>query len=324
MSHKRVYITVGQGCNLSCSYCSQDHTAVFPAQLDAPALLAKVAPYDALDVVFFGGEPLLYLEQVKAVVEVLEASEHACSFALITNGLLLTQEVAYYCNDHAISVALSHDGPAQGLRSPFDPLADKTCLSAFLRCQNRSISCVVSADNADLLATTRYFTDFFAQYDLAVPLRWEFLHVHDPVTAQRSLIFSPCFTGALKEAVRIAFNSTEVSTEADIYRQNLTPYLTTLQRSLHTATIREGCGVTSALHLDLAGSEYPCHNLSVPGAPTNTYFQNGTCVGCPALMMCGGGCSIVPQQYKFHDCYVQRAVYLALSTVLKGGVHGTV
>lgn len=54
-----------------------------------------------------GGEPLLYWSKIKEVFEMSNKDIHK---KIMTNGLLLNEEIVDYCNDKNIEVHVSHDG----------------------------------------------------------------------------------------------------------------------------------------------------------------------------------------------------------------------
>ena len=92
------------GCNFDCPYCFENHKAgiMSPAVQDGVVALAEkmldVSHAGKLDVVWFGGEPLLAPDVIKALSErLMEAAgarrvEYTAS--VITNGYLLTQSIA--------------------------------------------------------------------------------------------------------------------------------------------------------------------------------------------------------------------------------------
>jgi uncharacterized protein len=72
---------------------------------------------DHLTLRFFGGEPLLEFELLKAIVGYCEAEaskrEKDARFVVVTNGTLFTAEVSEFCRRHRIDFSLSFDGNQQ-------------------------------------------------------------------------------------------------------------------------------------------------------------------------------------------------------------------
>ena len=67
-----------------------------------------------LEVDFFGGEPLMYWDVVKQLVEYGRSREKECNkkfrFTITTNGVLLNDEIMDFCNREMSNVVLSLDG----------------------------------------------------------------------------------------------------------------------------------------------------------------------------------------------------------------------
>ncbi len=104
-------------CNMRCAYCyagagrgrdmSLD-TAV--AAIDAARGMARDFP--AVEVLFFGGEPLLRFDLVRQISELAKAGFYPqpCRFGLTTNGTLLTNARARWLAENDFDVAVSIDG----------------------------------------------------------------------------------------------------------------------------------------------------------------------------------------------------------------------
>jgi uncharacterized protein len=104
---RRIQMLMAQGCNLGCRYCyawrngSNQKGTLMPwaiAKASVDHLVANSGKRTDLQVTFFGGEPLLNYPVIRQVVEYcrsLEASsDKRFTFELITNGTLLSKDVA--------------------------------------------------------------------------------------------------------------------------------------------------------------------------------------------------------------------------------------
>ena len=117
-------LEVAQDCNLRCTYCYADggtYGAV-PCLL-APETARRAVRYlldnsgdrDHVTLIFFGGEPLLNMQAVKAATR--EAISYGrkmgkkVHFSLTTNGTLLDPEIVAFLHANRVSVAVSMDGP---------------------------------------------------------------------------------------------------------------------------------------------------------------------------------------------------------------------
>jgi len=59
-------------------------------------------PDSPFKIFFFGGEPLINEDLIRFVVEHLKEDERCQGFEIISNGLLLTQEMAEFISEHGI------------------------------------------------------------------------------------------------------------------------------------------------------------------------------------------------------------------------------
>jgi uncharacterized protein len=117
-------LEVAQDCNLRCTYCYAEggNYGAAPCLLGAGSarravryLLDHSGDRDDVTLIFFGGEPLLNMEAVKAATD--EAISYGrelgkkVHFSLTTNGTLLDPEIVAFLHDNRVSVAVSLDGP---------------------------------------------------------------------------------------------------------------------------------------------------------------------------------------------------------------------
>ncbi len=115
-------------CNLRCKYCfyidecnlRDEYSMGMMTTHDATALvnqvLGQLAPSDAINFAFQGGEPTLAgLAYFEAFVAAVSAHPFAgtVSYALQTNGYVIDAQWAAFLHQHNFLVGLSLDGPAQ-------------------------------------------------------------------------------------------------------------------------------------------------------------------------------------------------------------------
>lgn len=122
-------------CNFRCEYCFVENIYVSEERIEAQASesnrimraedarvylekvidLAKKNGRTALSVQFFGGEPLINWEVMKFVLEYFGSGERQgldISYSIVTNGSLITEEIAEYCKKYKVSVIVSFDAPS--------------------------------------------------------------------------------------------------------------------------------------------------------------------------------------------------------------------
>lgn len=121
---KSLCLMVAQDCNMRCKYCFGDggsygqKRAVMSPEVGRRAvdfLLENCGPFRKhFEIDFFGGEPLMNMQTVKAVTEYVRAREKetgkSFKLTLTTNGLLLNDANIKWLNDNDIALVLSTDG----------------------------------------------------------------------------------------------------------------------------------------------------------------------------------------------------------------------
>lgn len=106
-------------CNLACEYC-------YVGKLDGPMPLdvatgvvdfafRNTPATEDVDLGFFGGEPLLELRLLEAITRYVEGhpgyDSKRVKLSVVTNGTLLTPEIARFLREHRIGITVSCDGP---------------------------------------------------------------------------------------------------------------------------------------------------------------------------------------------------------------------
>ena len=132
-THLRVW--TGFSCNMGCSYCFQKdmNTSCVPpvSKKDIESLHKSILWYFAesrentLWLSFAGGEPLLYWEEIKSLVDLLSRDIPDICVSITTNGTLFSADIANYAIKKKFRFTLSHDGEGQRLRGA-DPLGKGT------------------------------------------------------------------------------------------------------------------------------------------------------------------------------------------------------
>ncbi len=123
---RQLQLTVAEQCNLRCRYCpytlgrpgARRHQDVFMSRETALAavdfFLARCSAVDRPGISFYGGEPLLNIPVMHAVIE--RARSHPAGERIIinvdTNGLIIDEDIARWLVDNRINTQISLDGPA--------------------------------------------------------------------------------------------------------------------------------------------------------------------------------------------------------------------
>ena len=91
-------------CNYRCSYCYQNRSNLYLNANIAKNAVDYFYPYftDGCYLTFYGGEPLLAFDTIRAVVAQIELLEKInkknIRFSITTNGSLLTDDIIHFLN----------------------------------------------------------------------------------------------------------------------------------------------------------------------------------------------------------------------------------
>lgn len=143
---KALCLHICHDCNLNCEYCfagggnyntEKDYMSVEVGEKAIDFLLSKSGKRKNLEVDFFGGEPLMNMKTVKAIVSYgnKKAAEigKRISFTMTTNCLLLNNENIKYLNETMDNVVLSIDGRESVHNSTRKARNGKDCYGIILK-----------------------------------------------------------------------------------------------------------------------------------------------------------------------------------------------
>lgn len=133
-------------CNLRCTYCyvHEKRNETMPLEIGEKAIDLSIPLVDKshLQISFFGGEPLIEWEKLKALHEYgqKEAKERGIKtiFAMTTNGMFLDEEKLEFIRDNEVRVGFSIDGnraaqdatrPKSGGASSYERTMDRLALA---------------------------------------------------------------------------------------------------------------------------------------------------------------------------------------------------
>ena len=126
-------IYLGSKCNMSCAYCHREADEKKDGISDD--FLQRLKEMKPERVKFMGGEPTLYMEEIKMVVAALPEAE----FAISTNGMNLEEYLPYF-RDHRFLIVISYDGCENKERGydPFTKLIDYPWLAVSTNIYHRN------------------------------------------------------------------------------------------------------------------------------------------------------------------------------------------
>ncbi len=108
-SNKCLTIYLTEKCNLNCNYCFVDKK---DKTLKIEDYITTIEKYkdEISNITFFGGEPLLYFNLIKQIVNYNTNNNYNFTYILNTNGLLLSDKIIEFISNNNILVNLSLDG----------------------------------------------------------------------------------------------------------------------------------------------------------------------------------------------------------------------
>ena len=178
---RRVCVPLGLACNLECKYCLRDMGRERVPRLNdlMRRYVTQLTPEVTEALIVTGGEPLLYKNRMYELFE-LNSNVHK---KILTNGLLLDDALADYCNKNQIELMLSHDGePTEYLRG-VDVLKNPDLVRVIRKFDILRINTVSTKYNTNCIKTYRYIVDRLGREDFF-------------------MTFNPCFdTGQVNEFI---------------------------------------------------------------------------------------------------------------------------
>ena len=102
-------------CNLSCSWCQRKDFLLAPTDFLSDQdytniILQNIQTHSFENVSFSGGEPLLRLEFLLSTISKIKEIYPKIAIVLVTNGLLMTSNIAAFLNYYDVAVILSCEG----------------------------------------------------------------------------------------------------------------------------------------------------------------------------------------------------------------------
>lgn len=319
---------LGEACDFKCRHCVQhpahNHLKKHPSNTCIKYIqhLADIRPKglkrirSTIDLVFFGGEPLLYWDTIKEVVEKLDRDN--IRYTVISNGSRLTQEMVDYLNEHDICFALSNDGRQTTKVRDRNLLEDGVFLSLFSQIKKKSIATTVHAYNQDLYDLWAYLDEKVGD----LPITYEFLVLNWSMPKDIYEYDYPKWEQTckqIKENLIKAYKETEGNIghlrEAQLFSNQIQRCF----RFLDGKAEFPFCGsYRQTVNIDLDGNHYLCHNgfqkfasCEMPGTKVAKeaamhftalrVIQNKPCQDCEALPFCHEGCPF--------SCWSERQAY---------------
>lgn len=329
---KALCLHIAHDCNLACRYCFAEEgeyhgrRALMSFEVGKKALdflIANSGSRRNLEVDFFGGEPLMNWQVVKALTAYGREQEKLWDkhfrFTLTTNGVLLNDEIQDFVNREMDNVVLSLDGrkeindkmrPFRNGRGSYDLIVPKFQKLADSRNQEKYyIRGTFTRENLDFSKDVEHFADLgFRQISIEPVVGEE----TDPYAIQGQDL-----PKIFKEYDRLSSSIVDRERKGEGY--TFFHFMLDLEGGPCLAKRLSGCGSgTEYLAVTPWGDFYPCHQFvgneeflmgnveegivrpDIAGEFRScSVYSKEKCRNCFAKFYCSGGC--MANSYKFHN-----------------------
>ncbi len=345
---RRIFIMLGNACNISCRYCVQHPLIKRPLDKEIDQAL-----YSYLDeqfnknkhlrVTFYGGEPLIYFPTIKSIVTTKPFLKGRAG--IISNGKALSDEMVDFINKWDMTLTISWDGKESAKTRKFNVMEQPEIRHRLMRVNKLCLSGVLSSCNS-LIGLLNDFNNFnkiyFGINEKNISINVD--PIFDTGLADKRLINVDY--EKVREEIRYLYN---LFIKKDFSNYCYTNYIYQLLHRMkkHIDNINERnnreCSCSngySVMNVDLKGNLYQCHNTSeifghvsdtdissyvrkIVNADVTEERRKTICQNCQAKLLCDGGCKLVPDENLKEYCRLRKAIYGTLFecvTVIRGDI----
>ncbi len=116
-----MYIIPTNTCNLRCKYCFIGKLNDKPIKMEESTLIKAIEMFNSHlekigekgTIFLYGAEPLLNFDLIKLGVLYVKKQNYNIQFSMVSNGILITEEIADFIKNNNISLGISIDGPKE-------------------------------------------------------------------------------------------------------------------------------------------------------------------------------------------------------------------
>lgn len=300
-------------CNLNCKYCKVENNILDKSSvaistediIDSLKLFQKTSPKIKKLVSITGGEPLLFPDKVKEIIQLSQAYLDNYWIILFTNATLATKEITDYLKKNDVLIVISLDGienthnklrvfkngkgSYQKVMQGYQILKNKGCKIGF--------SCTVGTHNLDtLIKEMEYIIKYLKPHSLGInQLKYPSYKTTDSKYLPKPRKYVEVLFELYKEAAKRGIFVEQ------IYRK-ISPFVEKKFKYYDCGA----CGKN--INLDAKGNLGPCKSFlilkmiyqntkdeldeEIFGKLLNrSTLYNKKCLKCEALGICGGGCA---------------------------------
>lgn len=327
---KRLKIQLGLKCNLRCSYCLQSHSDKPPSDLSQFLTLMEdfLKTNAPEEIQFWGGEPLLYWDNLSVLLPWFRERLPTVTFLIITNGTLLDEAITDSLIQYEVNVGLSHDLIDQSHREEKDPFTlnpyAKTAVMRLHELGHISVNAVMTPQTSGRKAMVEWVNENLSQ---TLPIG-EGLFV-DPWNAESGFTDRAAFDAVLIRETEAVFFP-EVFDRFNVIALKLQDFYKSLQQRRRLDMIGQSCGMNrvDTMSVDLAGNVTSCQNVKADsthkvgelkqlpvvalGKSARDYVHGSKCHSCALVQICKGGCMIMDEATHNRACRSKAVSYLPM------------
>jgi uncharacterized protein len=184
---------VTEQCNLACDYCYMKDKNTFMSisgvenYIENVQKIMDVYGCSKYHISYFGGEPLMNWKVVKEAIPKFHADPRCDSQVIITNGLLITQDIIDYCKQYNVGFSWSFDGLWQEENRPHKDTKDSLSIYREKKELLKSVSgsCKVMVGPQNSATMTENLEFLIDDFGLANP---DFSLVRDDIWSEDEVI----------------------------------------------------------------------------------------------------------------------------------------
>jgi uncharacterized protein len=313
---RSIDLHVAHSCNLGCRYCfagQGDYGAEHGLMTDEVAfrgvdmLVESAHEKDRLNIVFFGGEPLVNFPLIQRTVAYVKEhyGDRPFDYATTTNGTLLTGEIADFLAENEFSVLISMDGVGE-VQDALRPYKNGRGTSADIE---RNVEAIRDRLPVGARATiTRTNLDMVGGCAAFAEVGFNRVHYAPVSTEDQDLrLDEACVDAVYDQFLALSDQFVECYRTKQPYP--FSGFQSTLHQLRNRMPAHHGCGAGKRLlAVTPEGDLYPCHRFvgvepwkmgtvwtGIDPVMSERFWSLDTssredCTACWARSVCGGGC----------------------------------
>jgi len=357
-----IKIQLGFACNMACKYCSQNNLRAHTAGKDkngerVRSFLEKMPQWfsggkgkdgEGVKVEFWGGESLLYWQEIVVLAEKIRERYPKIQLGVITNGTLIKEEMVDFALKQRLHFVISHDGPgfqeARGRDPLQQPVSRENIRRLFLALNPHglvSFNATITSRNYSLRKIRAHIAQSLAVPENEVLLTMDLMTPYDQ-TGMRYVIADGEEGRHLQQEV---FHELATLGPQDLHlgqlAKRLRQFFASIAGSQPLSSVGQMCemDLPSSLAVDLSGNVLTCQNTTALGGhrigqvdrleevrltSSHHWSRRKECPQCPVVHLCRGSCMFLEGDLWQSACqqhFHWNAILLAVALYhLTGGI----